>query len=787
MSEDNRDQQGPSPVDIDATFGARIRERITPDAPVAGRPAGASPGELTRGAGYAGGYPTTDYADLNREPIHLTDYLRVLHKRRWSAAAVFLVVFGLTLVQTFTATPFYQARIQLLIDSQTPNVVNFEEVLQQAQRTNEYYQTQYRLLESRQLARRTLDAAQLWKHPVLTGERRPGGVSLNPVTWAGRGLAAVRALFSGQEEEAIDPSETVAQARIIDRFLAGLSITPVRNSQLVDVGFESFDPELAATAVNALGKAYIEQNLEHRFVAGREATEFLDRRMAEQRQALEQSELALQKYREQTDSVSLEDRQNIVVQRLEDLNAAVTRARTDRIQKQAVYEQVRAVQDDRAALDTVPAVLANDFIQRLKGELADMQRQYAQMSEKLAEKHPDMTKLQTAIRAADIKLQAEIAKVVQGLHNDYQAAVSQEQAMAAALNRQESEALRLNRQSIQYGALQRDATSNQQIFEGLLQRSKETGIASELRATSIRIVDEAEVPRRPSRPRKATNLMLGLFGGLLLGVGVAFFFEYVDDRIKAPHEIKAHLGLPFLGMVPAIDIGSLTAPPLVSNSAPRHFSEAFRTIRTNVLFASASAGSKSIVVTSTAPGEGKSLVSANLAMSLAMAGQRVVLIDADMRRPRVHTMLEVAQEPGLSNVLVGGCAVSEALRAAEASNLWVMAAGKHPPNPAELLGSVRFKDLLASLSRHFDWIILDSPPALVVTDASIISHVTTGALFVVGTEMTGRGAAKAALDQLDSAKAKYIGAILNKVDLKRNPYYYSQYYRAEYAQYYAQS
>jgi len=321
----------------------------------------------------------------------------------------------------------------------------------------------------------------------------------------------------------------------------------------------------------------------------------------------------------------------------------------------------------------------------------------------------------------------------------------------------------------------------------LLERSRETGISGELKTSNIRIVDPAETPRRPASPNKVTNLAVALLGGALLGIALAFFFEYLDSRIKQPDEIKAHLGLPFLGMIPSFNPKETTGPPLIGSGMPHEFSEAFRAIRTNVLFSSAEAGSKSIVVTSTGPGEGKSVVSANIAKSLALAGQRVLLIDADMRRPKTHEVFGVSLEPGLSNLLVGESKASETVKRTLTPNLWLMAAGKAPPNPAELLGSRRFRDFMATLSEHFEWVIIDSPPVMAVTDASIIAHSVSGVVFVVGAEMTNKGAAKAALEQLDGAKAKYVGGILNRVDVHRNPYYYARHYRREYSNYYAKS
>ncbi|MEQ1760517.1 MAG: polysaccharide biosynthesis tyrosine autokinase [Vicinamibacterales bacterium] len=736
-------------------------------------------------AGY-GGYGA-GYGATGGDGTHFLDYVRVLHKRRWSAITTFLLVFGSVTVYTFTATPVFSARVQILIENENPNVVKFEEVYDQNKASNDYYQTQYRILQSRALARRTLQAEKLWEDPLFTGT----GTSTSSATWVKTAVQFVSGFFGDvsvrDEAEAPDAAENAAQSRIVDNFLDGLTVTPVRNSRLVDVSYRSSDAAMSARVANALSRHYIEQNLEFKFLATKEATDFLNARTAEQRKALEKSEEALQQYREKTGAVALEDRQNIVIQRLADLNTAVTRARTDRIEKESVYNQIQAIQNDRAAVDTFPAILNNAFIQQLKGQLNELQRNQAQLAERLGSRHPEMIKVESAITTTESRINGEIQKVVQALRNDFQAAQANERALQTALDQQRNEAQELNRASIQYGVLQRDATSNQTMFAGLLERSRETGISGELKTSNIRVVDQAEIPRRPTSPNKVANLSLALFGGLFLGIGLAFVFEYLDSRIKQPDEIKTQLGLPFLGMVARFDSKDTTGQPLIGSGMPQEFAEAFRGIRTNVMFSSADAGSKLIVVTSTGPGEGKSTVSANISISLALAGQKVLLVDADMRRPKLNELFDVGLEPGLSNIMVGDAKASEAIRTTTTPNLWLMAAGKHPPNPAELLGSRRFRDFTVSLGEHFDWVIIDSPPVMAVTDACVIAHSATGVVFVVGAEMTTKGAAKAALEQLDAAKAKYIGAILNRVDVRRNAYYYSPHYRREYADYYAKS
>jgi capsular exopolysaccharide synthesis family protein len=732
-----------------------------------------------------------DAVELDDREVHLLDYVKVLYKRRWTAITAFLLVVLSVTVYTFTATPIYEAKTRLLIETENPNVVSFKAVVDEDQTKQDYYQTQYNILQSRVLARRTLEGLKLWDTAPFGGQTE--GLTLGRAI-----LAAPASLFSAiggavkSSPEKVarnaipDAEETAAQTRSIDRFLLNLTVAPIRNSRLVDVKYDLPDAELATRIANSLAKNYINQNLEYKFTASKDASDWLGQRLAEQRKVVEEAEAKLQRYREQNDAISLQDRENIVVQKLTELNAAVTSAKTDRFQKEAAYNQLQMLRNRNASLDTFPAILSNTFIQQQKAELANAQSQYAQLGEKLGPNHPEMVKARSAIQIATSKLDAEIAKVVQSVKNEYLAALAKENSLTSALNAQKSEALAMNRKGIDYSVLDRDVQSSRQVYDSLLQRAKETGVSTELKTSNIRVVDQAERPLRPVSPQKSSNELLAIFGGTVFACGLVFLFEYMDSRIKSPDEIRVHLGLPHLGLLPALDPKHLGEDyPLVNNGVPSNFSEAFRAIRTNVLFSSAQEGSRSIVVTSTGPGEGKSMVAGNLAISLAQAGQRVLLIDADMRKPRAHDIFSISQEPGLSNVLVGNAKASESVRKSPVAGLWILPAGRVPPNPAELLGSQRFRDFVQSVKGHFDWVVIDSPPVMAVTDAALAAHGASGVLFVVGAEMTSRHAAKRALDQLEQAHAKFLGAVLNRVDLEHNAYYYSQYYRREYSSYYA--
>jgi polysaccharide biosynthesis transport protein len=648
---------------------------------------------------------------------------------------------------TFTATPIFEARTQLLLEVDNPNVVSFKEVVEQGQANTDYYQTQYRILQSRSLVRRTLDRERLWEHPLFR-PKPPSAV----VQALGGAAAWVGGLFGGGRAGAAGPRTRPRRSRWPSIASSkGLSVSPIRNSRLVDVKFRSPDPKLSARVANGLAAAFIEQNTELKFNVSKEASDWLGEQLAEQRKKVEASEQALQRYREQTDSVALEDRQNIVVQKLADVNAAVTKAKTERIQKEALYKQVKAVGANAAALDTLPSVLSNGFIQQLKAEVADHQRQYAQARGRFGPKHPDMVKLQSSIQTSEQKLRARSGR---------------------SCRRSRTTTRRRSR---------RNAASWRRSSRRSGRRSRSTGRASTTACCSGRREQPPDL-REPAPTDEG--------GGDLARPADGERARRRPRRGAAPAGEPAHGAEPLPRALRRRSSWGSAAPSRSSTSTaasrtprrcgrwawrssawcrssrrsrvtrsgrcccraacPRRSCEAFRAIRTNVLFSSAEEGLRTVVVTSARPGEGKSVVASNLAEALAQTGQRVLLVDSDMRRPRVHRIFRVPQEPGLSNLLVGGATPRECVHAGPVDGLWIMPAGTLPPNPAELLGSKRFKSFVGSLSKHFDWVVFDAPPVMAVTDASITAHLASGVVFVIGAESTAPGR-RAALAQLKAA------------------------------------
>ncbi|MCC7125967.1 MAG: polysaccharide biosynthesis tyrosine autokinase [Acidobacteria bacterium] len=738
---------------------------------------------------------------------HLLDYLRVLVKRRWVAVAGIVLAVMVAGLHLYSAVPIYESAVQLLIEHEAKNTFSLEDQVSQDRETTDYYNTQFTILQSRSLARRTIEAMGAWEHAELSGGSAPANLQpTNVMEGAINGLKKVASLVrqgsstaaAAAEDTGVAAAppasgrvETPEQAAVIDAFLSRLTIAPVKTSRMVDVKMRATDPQFASDAANALARAYIEQNLEVRMTSSKETSDWLTEQLSEQRKRIEVAETNLQRYRERHDAMSLADRQNMVGQKLSDLSAMVTRAKADRIGRETLYQQVRDAGTNVRALETLPAIAADPTVQQYRGDLARLQADYARLSQDLLDGHPEMVRLRAATRDAEGKLQRELQKQVEAIRSEYDSAVTLETSLTAALETQRREATVMGRTGIDYGVLEREVQTNRQIFESLLERTREKGIAGELRASDARVIDPAQVPRSSMWPNRNQTLFYALVFGSLIGVGLAFFAEYMDDRLKTPDELKTYLGLPFVGLVPAIaskDFDGVTGDgtPLLHTKVSPLFSEAFRTIRTTILL-SADERPQSLVVTSTGPGEGKTVVSSNIALAMAMAGRKVLLIDIDMRRPRVHKVFGLDAHPGLSDVLAGKVDVEQALRETNVPNLWVMPSGSPTDTPSEGLSSPQFATLLSTMGQRFSWIILDSPPVAAVTDACIVANRASAVLFVVGSQLTSRAAAQHAVEQLDVAGATYLGTVLNKVALRRDAFYYSTYYRPSYERYHASS
>lgn len=709
--------------------------------------------------------------------------ISVLGRRRTLAIVAFLAALLPSMFFILTSVPVYKAAGRLVVDQDDPAQSVIREMTKGEGAAPGYIETQAEVLKSRSLSRAVIQKLELWKHPEFTGQ--------SPSSWQrlqekllGKGVLAAPAPV----QQAASPSTAPVEipSALIDAFAAKIVVAPIENSRVIQLSFQSTDPQMAAEAVNTLANTYINSDLESRFSAVQDASNWLGSRLSEQRAKVEASETALQRYRENRDAVSLDERQNIVVQRLGDLNTAVTKARTERITKQGLFNQLKTIQSDRNALDTFPAIATNAYIQQLKAQLAETERQAAQLEETFGDRHPEMVKVKSAQQEAERRLQGEIDKFVQSVRNDYLAAEAQEKSLSEALESQKRDALDLNRKGIEYGALQREAQSNRELYDSLLQQAKAMGLSGELKRTNIRLVDAAEVPSLPVNPMGTPAYAMAGVGSLLFALGLVFGVEYFDNRIRTPEDVQQTLKLSFLGYIPDLKLPSSAArsAALLTAATPPAFGEAFRRIRANLELLTPEEPGRILLVTSTGPKEGKTIVASNLALALAQAGRRVLLVDADMRRPQVHSALGERMDPGLATVLSGSIPASQAVRQTPHGNLWVMTSGFRPQNPAELLSTTRLSATLAELRHEFEWIVIDSPPVMAVADAAILAPEVTTVLFVVAADRTRGGAAQVAVEQLERARTTVVGAVLNRVNLKGHAHYQSPYYNPDYESYY---
>jgi len=438
------------------------------------------------------------------------------------------------------------------------------------------------------------------------------------------------------------------------------------------------------------------------------------------------------------------------------------------------------------SVDAIPAIVSSPQVQALKGKMNELLREKTRLEERYGPKHVQVQANAAQIQDTQRQIDFETLKAVQTIKNDYETAVLQERTLSSNLEAAKADAQDLSRKSVGYNVMERESKSNRLVYESLLQREKELRVSSNSRQNNVRIVDRAEIPKAPIAPAGRRTWMVSMFVGLVLAIGVAFGLDYMNDTIKTPEDVNRRLKLPFLGLVPSVR--GEKHPLLTSSHVPHDFGESFRALRTSLISRYPEPGTKLVLVTSAQPLEGKTTTAANIAMALAYGGSRVLLIDADMRRPGLHRPLRLTNDRGLSQVLVGQARVRDVIQRTVDPNLLAITAGKTPPNPSELLASERMRTLLTNLSHGpFDWIIIDTPPVLAVTDAVILAPLVSGVTYVIGAEMTRRRLAERALDTIMSARPRYAAVVLNRVDFARNKYYYSRYYGHQYKNYYAEA
>ena len=731
------------------------------------------------------GYPPTHAQDSV-----LREYLRILIKRKWIVAASVVLIVGTVLIATLRSTPIYEAIGSIAINKPDP-VLNFSN----AGNNFDYYDPTDLDTESR-ILRSDLLALQVIKELNLDQQAQFGG----------NGKSQTGSLELTTETTTTTKSDSEKTTAALDAFKGSLKVVLEPNTRIIDIHFRSPDPNLAARVVNTLANTYVEQNFKTRFESTMQTSDWLSKQLVDLQMKVETSQEKLVKYQKDHEILGIDEKQNLTTAKLDELNKELTAAQSARMEKESVYRLVQPGDSDSiAAASSMDAKGANSnslLLERLRGQEADLKIQIAQLSTQFGPSYPKLLQLNGQLQETEAQVQSEVKKAGARLHGDYLTALQRESLLHEALEKQKQEANKLNESAIEFSLLKRDFESNRTLYEGLLEKLKEAGVTAGLRSNNVRPVDIARTPTAPSEPNLPRNLSFALALGLTTGIGLCFVLDSIDNTVRTPEQAQIISGLPSLGMIPMgsrhnaglnfrqrVSIGSSReVVEVITQTRPQsQMAESYRALRTSLLLTSLGTPPKVILVTSALPEEGKTTTSINSAIVLAQRGTRVLLIDADLRRPSIHKTLGMAPTSGLSNVLTGGTSLAQAIVPSNISpNLSVLPAGTPPPNPAELLASSNMATLLAELCDQYDHIVIDTPPTLSVTDAVIMATRADAVILVIRAGQTTKQALRRARDVLTQVNARICGVLLNAVNLNSPDYHYYYEYQGKYGhRYYA--
>lgn len=711
---------------------------------------------------YATGTFAKTMPDEMRIPLP-TRILRAALRRRW----VILGVLGATLLAgliiTLLTTPVYKATVRIEIGRDDNRVTGFQSVERQDNTADlEFYQTQYGLLKDSSLTDQLVRDLRLGNDPTFFAAFR-----------VDRDKALNRAGVGANSPDGRAVLDRLASQVLLDH----ITVAPVRASRLVDVSFVSPDAKLSARIVNGWGEEFIKGNLRRRFEATSYARTFLEGRLEEIRQHLEESERLLVNYASRQGIVTLPgvvDRatgqvsgeRSLLGDEAAKLNDSLAAATADRIQAQSNLDQIRGSGSNQTAL-------ANNAINALRQKRAELQGEYSRLMVQFQPDYPAAKSLHSQIDDIDTSIRNEESRVALSFRNAYDASRDRETALRSSVAQLTTGLIDLRRRSIQYNIYQRDVDTNRQLYDGLLQRYKEIGIAGGVGTNNISIIDRAYVPDRPARPDPMLNLILSLVAGLALGAGVAWLMERIAEGVTDPSQVPTMLNATLLGVVPQ---STAERPITEMDDARSPMVESYLAVQTSLQLATSHGTPRSILVTSTRPREGKSTSCYALAHSLARTGRRVVLVDADMRVSSVHRQFGLPNTLGLSKLLSGSDDVDAMLHAADQPGLSILTSGPTPPNAAELLTGPRLDAVIHMLLERFDHVVVDSPPVMGLADAPLLASAVEGVVYVVEAGSIRVNLVRIAIDRLIGARARMLGVILTKYDPRQSTYGYGYSY-----------
>ena len=723
---------------------------------------------------------TYAYGSAGQHP--LLGYWRVVKKRKSTILATFTIVLVLVGVATLRMTRLYQAESRIAIYPENSNVLGLKDLENGAASADWDYnvalETQLSILRSDELALKVIDTLHLESNPRFMGSA----------------AVAQNASHEIRPDLGPDPQQL---ANMLGVFRGGLTVQVVPRTRVIEISYMHPDPRVAAEVSNTLVKTFIEENFRTKYESTSQTADWLSKEISDLQMKVQTSEEKLVRYQKDKGIVGIDEKQNIVTAKLDELNKELTSAQTDRIQKEANY---------KLAVSGDPSVFAKlstaNLLEKVQAQQADLETQYAQATTQFGSSYPKVVELRSQLKQVQASIATEQKRLLAKVHDEYLATVQREKLLTSVFDQQKQEANKLNESAIEYTSLKRDADSNRQLYQSLLQRLKEASVTAGLRSNNIRVVDAARVPIVPAKPNVPRNIALGFLLGIAGGLGLAFLQESLDTTVANLDELSTVTALPALGTIPLQLTGngkrhhpkfalstadqSEMSGPIAYVKPKSEAAESYRALRTSILLSSFGAPPKVILVTSALPQEGKTTVSANSAMVLAQKASRVLLVDADMRRSGVGKALGIKSSGGLSTVLSGVEKVENVIVPfPELPNLQILPAGPVPPNPVELLGSSVMKDYIARWRNEFDHIIIDTPPCLSVTDAVVLSVDADRVILVARSGQTPKAALRRASELLMQVNARVMGIVLNAFNMRSaDGYYYC--YGSKYANRYYQ-
>ncbi|WP_313085380.1 polysaccharide biosynthesis tyrosine autokinase [Pseudomonas sp.] len=696
-----------------------------------------------------GAAPDSDFIDLKK-------IWHAIWSRKWGIVLLVLAVGALTLLALSRATPIYKAVATVLIESKGTPVLSFQPAADTPVELSEYLQTQLSLMQSRGVAERVVRDLNLTEHPEFDLRQKPG-----PLVDVGAIIDAV----TGEEPEPLTEAQIMDYA--VQVLMDRTAVWVEGKSQLVYMSVSMADRLTAAQATNQLAQAYIEAQLEAKVDMSMTAASWMNDRLVSLRQNLQDSEDKLQAYLDAEGLVDLKGVSTISANELSLTGDRMIDARRERAEAESQYRQVQSMRDQGwERLASVPAVLGHPLIQQFKADQAHARSRVEDLSRRYGDRHPAMVSARSDLNAATASLKQQVEQVVASIERNYQLALANENSLKASFNENKGRIQDISRKEFKVRDLQRQVESDRALYDTFMTRLQETTATSDLSSTNARVVDAAIPPTEPSAPNKPLILAVALFLALVLGVAQAIIREILDNTFKSSEEVENKLGLPVMGIVPQVPRKlRKEVSHLFERSGDKRFCEAVRTIRTNFLLTETTHPRQVLVVTSTAPGEGKSSVSANLAFAMGQL-HRVLLIDADLRRATLDKAFDFKPgTPGLVNLIGGSAKLEDCIHTV--GNVDMIAAGAVPSNPLELLSSPRFARLLEVVKGRYDRIIIDSPPSQAVSDAAVLSTLADAVIYVVKSDSTLIPHVEKGISQLQNSNAPLAGVVLNHVDIEK--------------------